>query len=92
MGVAGSLTHGPVCTLFVPSGRSEKPASAPLAGVTIAEFFPSLHANLAEVYLRLGDHSLSLKHLAAAVDLPDGPYGALVRRGIDRLAVRVAAA
>jgi hypothetical protein len=60
----------------------------------IAVFYPSLHLNLGDVYLRLGDFRSSERHLADARSflsaLPDGlPYAALVKNGVNGLALRL---
>jgi hypothetical protein len=64
-------------------------------GLTVAGFFPSLHSNLADVYLRMGERAAALEHLAharaAALGMPDNPYSAMVRRGLDRLEQRLTA-
>jgi hypothetical protein len=58
--------------------------------LSIAAFMPSLHANLAEDYFKLGDVALSKTHLATARDfasaLQDDAYGQMLRGGIERLA------
>ncbi|HVY89196.1 MAG TPA: hypothetical protein VG942_10035 [Hyphomonadaceae bacterium] len=63
---------------------------------TIAAFMPSLHTNLAEDYFKLGDFTRSRDHLATARsflgDLPDDPYGRMIRRGIERLALKLGSA
>ncbi|GAB2477649.1 hypothetical protein [Streptosporangium sandarakinum] len=57
--------------------------------------YPSLHLNLADAYHRLGDLGRARDHLArgrAAVGaLGDDGYGQMIRRGLDRLADRLAA-
>jgi hypothetical protein len=72
---------------------SETEASAYHESLSMAGFMPSLHLNLADVYRRLGDRYHSMQHLvegrAAAVDMPDGPYASMIRRGLDRLAERL---
>lgn len=64
--------------------------------MSIGLFMPSLHVNLAEDYLKLGDATLSRKHLASAREfaghLADDPYGQMIRRGIERLAGKLDAA
>lgn len=56
----------------------------------------SLHLNLGDGYLRLGRVADASEQVAAGLAacgaLPDDGYGALVRRGLDRLADRVALA
>lgn len=55
----------------------------------VAGFYPSLHASLADDYLRLGDRAKAREHLRAAQDrehtLNDDEYGAIVRAGIARV-------
>ena len=61
----------------------------------IASFLPSLHANLAEDYFKLGELERSKEHLAYArshiSNLADDPYGRMVRGGVERLAKRLQA-
>jgi hypothetical protein len=61
---------------------------------TLVSFWPSLHINLAEDYFKLGDLEQSRAHLTLArqtvTHLPDDPYGQLIRRGIERLAKKLA--
>jgi hypothetical protein len=56
---------------------------------SVAAFMPSLHANLAEDYFKLGDLAKSRVHLACARDfagnLADDAYGRLILSGIERL-------
>jgi hypothetical protein len=63
---------------------------------SIAAFLPSVHANLAQDYLKLGDLARSGEHLASARSfvsaLPDDAYGQLVRNGIEHIAARLAVA
>lgn len=64
-------------------------AEAHHASLSIAGFFPSLHLNVADACLRLGDKAKARHHLEAGRALlgtlqPDG-YGATIRRGLDRL-------
>jgi hypothetical protein len=62
-------------------------------GFSISAFMPSLHVNLAEDYLRLGDFARSRDHLASARsfigNLAGDPYGQMIRRGVERLAMRL---
>ncbi len=62
-------------------------------GMSLASFYPSLHLNLADVYLRLGDREAALRRLAegraAAANLGDDPYSDLIRRGLARLTERL---
>lgn len=55
----------------------------------VRAFYPSLHANLAEVYLRLDDPVPARQHLAqaraAAHTLPDDGYGRMIEGLIARL-------
>ncbi|MBN4678726.1 hypothetical protein HUS71_25300 [Pandoraea nosoerga] len=61
--------------------------------LSIAAFMPSLHLNLGDDYLRLGDRAACQRHLAAGMaataDLPDTPYASMIRGGLDRLAERL---
>ena len=63
--------------------------------VSIAAFMPSLHINLAEDYLNLGDVARSREHLASArgfcAELADDGYGRMIQRGIERIAKQVGA-
>lgn len=62
-------------------------------GMTAAALYPSLHVNLAECYLKLGDIDRARVHLDDArhtLDaLPDSEYGALIRGGVDDLERRL---
>src|SRR5215212_1142576 len=55
----------------------------------VQTFYPSLHANLAEVSLRLGDPAAARRHVeqarAAASNLADDGYGQSVHLLIDRI-------
>ncbi len=60
----------------------------------IAALYPSLHLNLGDVYLRLANVTSSAQHLADArallSALPDElPYAALVKNGVNNLALRL---
>lgn len=59
----------------------------------VASFFPSLHLNVADAYLRLGDKVRARSHLQAGLgcvgELPTDGYGALIRGGLDRLAAKL---
>lgn len=61
--------------------------------MSLASLYPSLHLNLADVYLRLGYRDAALKHLAegraAVASLGDDPYSNLIRRGLARLTERL---
>lgn len=67
---------------------------AALPGQTVAGFLPSLHLNLAQDHERLGDSTAARRHLAEAragfAALPEGGYGAMIRRGVARLEERLA--
>lgn len=58
-----------------------------------AGMYPSLHLNLGDVYLRLGDRQAARQHLdaglAAAGSLGDDGYGMMIRRGLDALRKRL---
>jgi hypothetical protein len=55
----------------------------------VRDFYPSLHANLGDVYMRLGRCDRARAHIDAAREadslLPDDAYGGTVRYLIDRL-------
>lgn len=65
------------------------------AGMTVqaAALLPSLHLNLGDVYLRLGETAAARQHLKdgleAANALPQDGYGAMIRRGLLGLADRL---
>ena len=58
--------------------------------LSVAGFYPSLHASLADDYRRLGDWQQAREHLRRAQDtagvLGDDPYGRMIREGIARIA------
>ncbi|PRZ42209.1 tetratricopeptide repeat protein [Antricoccus suffuscus] len=60
---------------------------------SVAQFYPSLHLNLADVHRRLGDPEQARRHLKlgyeCASTLPDDGYGQLIGSGLDRLAERL---
>lgn len=62
--------------------------------LSVAGFRPSLHLNLAQDYFDLGAPGDASRELnAAEADMPalsDDGYGAMVRRGIDRLREKIA--
>jgi len=55
----------------------------------VCAFYPSLHANLGDVYLRLGNLTQAQKHIDKAHEtehvLPDDGYGRMLRSLIIRL-------
>jgi hypothetical protein len=59
------------------------------AATSVAAFLPSLHLNLADVYLRLDEPDASARHVAsaeAALDaLPDDGYREMIVAGLDRV-------
>jgi hypothetical protein len=61
--------------------------------MSIAAFMPSLHLNLADDYLKLGDLTRARNHLASARTftdkLADDGYGLMIGRGIERVAREV---
>lgn len=61
--------------------------------LSIAAFLPSLHLNLGDDYLRLGDIASSGRHLelglTACSELPDTPYADLIRNALQGLAERL---
>ncbi len=62
------------------------------ASLDVAAFYPSLHLNLGDAYLRLGDPAGALHHLqrarACVEHLPEDGYGRMIRAGIDALGRR----
>ncbi len=62
----------------------------------VAGFYPSLHANLADTYLRLGDVASARQHVeraqATAPALDESGYGRMVQSLIDRLAAQLRSA
>jgi hypothetical protein len=72
---------------------SDADAKAVHETLSISGFMPSLYLNLADVYLRLGDPVSSRRYqqagTASAGMLPDTPYGAMIKNGLDRLAKRL---
>jgi hypothetical protein len=61
--------------------------------LTAAGFLPSLHLNVADAWLRLGDFECAQKHLGICQSLKAGlsgsPYDSMTRRGIEDLALRL---
>ena len=61
--------------------------------LSIAQFMPSLHLNLADAYHRLDRLEQARTHLAAAQaclkDAPSSPYMDMIRGGVARLASRM---
>lgn len=55
----------------------------------VSAFYPSLHANLGDVYLRLGNLVQAQEHIDKAREtesvLPDDGYGRMIRSLITRL-------
>ncbi|WP_030184621.1 hypothetical protein [Streptomyces sp. NRRL S-813] len=60
----------------------------------IAGFYPSLHLNLADNYRRLGSFEAATEHInaarAQAPELPQDPYGDLLRSAIQEVAEAIA--
>jgi hypothetical protein len=60
---------------------------------SVQGFYPSLHLNLADVYLRLGEVEHAREHLvagqAAVGALTDDGYGRMITDGLNRLAERI---
>lgn len=58
----------------------------PAAAERVADWYPSLHLNLADNYRRLGSLDAAAEHIEAAQQcasvLPQGDYGDLIRSGI----------
>jgi hypothetical protein len=69
----------------------ERARAGGVAGVQ--GFYPSLHLNLADVYLRLGEIERARDHLSAGQAtvgaLSDDGYGRMITDGLDRLAERI---
>jgi hypothetical protein len=67
---------------------SERLAAAGVVS-SVQGLYPSLHLNLADVYLRLGDHPRALEHVkrgkAAAQVLADDGYRAMIVSGLERV-------
>ena len=71
------------------------PERAVAAGLAApAALYPSLHLNVGETYRKLGDLDSARRHLdlglAAVGALGEDGYGAMIRRGLDGLAERLA--
>ncbi|MFG2140744.1 hypothetical protein [Streptomyces sp. NPDC048650] len=64
------------------------------ASLHIAGFYPSLHLNLADNYRRLGSFEAATEHINAAKEhapnLPQDPYGDLLRGAIQDVAEAIA--
>jgi hypothetical protein len=80
--------------LAAADGVTDEQAAAAGSASPVAAFYPSLHLNLGDVYLRLGELDDAQEHLrlglAAVDELPDDGYGQLIRGGLERLAERLA--
>lgn len=63
------------------------------ASLSVASFFPSLHLNAGDAFLRTGDFIRARLHATAAEaalrNLPDSPLAELTRKGIAGLSARV---
>ncbi|HYG47757.1 MAG TPA: hypothetical protein VD846_07420 [Allosphingosinicella sp.] len=63
------------------------------ASLSIGSFYPSLHLNAGDAWLRLGDTGKAREHARAAEAacgaLPDSPLAEMTRTGIARLARRI---
>ena len=63
------------------------------ASLSIKSFYPSLHLNVGDAFLRLGNVEQARMHVLAAgaalKDLPDSPLAEMTRNGILALAERV---
>lgn len=70
----------------------ERVKAAGVAG-TARSFYPSLHLNLADVYLRLGDTDNALRHVhsgnASLLEIDDNGYFAMIREGLARIATEL---
>lgn len=68
-------------------------AKAHHESLSIRSFYPSLHLNVGDAYLRLGQVGKASEHVRAAEaalgDLADSPLAEMTRTGIARLARRV---
>mgnify|MGYP005854377057 CR=1 FL=1 len=66
------------------------------ASLSIKSFYPSLHLNVGDAFLRLGNLDDAEKHVRAAENalrhLPESPLSDLTRKGVTALAERVRAA
>jgi hypothetical protein len=73
---------------------SDARAKAHHSSLSIRSFYPSLHLNVGDAYLRLGNVGKALEHVRAAEarlgDLPDSPLAEMTRTAIAGLARRVA--
>ncbi|MGW6036675.1 hypothetical protein ACWFOS_23795 [Gordonia terrae] len=60
------------------------------ADLSVAGFLPSLHLNLADDHRRLGSFEAAGRHLdealRTAAELPEGPYGSMIRDLIEDIA------
>lgn len=74
---------------------TDEDASGHSQAISIAAFMPSLHLNLAEDYLKLGEQGCAREHLTLASSfagaLADDGYGRLIRGGIERLGQKLGA-
>jgi hypothetical protein len=61
--------------------------------LSIKDFFPSLHLNLADDYLRTGDFDSAKRHLQDGLSvlsvLTDSPYVTTIHSGFERIAARL---
>ena len=66
------------------------------ASLSIKSFYPSLHLNVGDAFLRLGDLDQASKHARAAEgamqDPPETPLAQMTRNGVAALAQRIEAA
>lgn len=69
---------------------SEQRVQEHQASLHIAGFYPSLHLNLDDNFRRLGSFEAAAEHInaakAQASDLPQDPYGDLIRGAIQEVA------
>lgn len=92
--VAEALTWD-VRALDAADALTDDRAKAHDASLSVAGFYPSLHLNLADNYLRLGSFAAATRHLDEARRrqgvLADNAYGQTVRAGIGHVAEALAA-
>ncbi|UPW07097.1 hypothetical protein M1C59_13405 [Gordonia terrae] len=72
-----------VCALDAALALTDERVRSHHADLSVAGLLPSLHLNLADDHRRLGSFDSARRHLDAAArataDLPEGPYGRMIR-------------
>ena len=72
---------------------TDERARAHHASLQVEGFYPSLHLNLADCYRRLGRFDEATRHITLAQAkvgaLPEGPYGDMIRGGIEGCAAAI---